>query len=158
MMTWLIYMFEVSNLIPDSLFTLTLICIYKHPKVEPKIKSLLVKAFFLERDINKEYKPPLVITLEELTMEKNMLTAHWKFKLKDQDSLMTRLKRAKKSVVVLVIFLTKVAALCEKIKNLIIWDDPYRTTVFITLTTIGYCTFSVLSIRMILLFAGKIYF
>jgi len=113
-----------------------------------------MRFFFLENDINSYYKTPKVIPQVDLTLKKNMQTAHWKSKLLAESSLMTRLKWAKKSLVILIILLMKASAFFEKLKNIIVWDDPDRTALFLIFTIIGYCAFSVIPLRFLILFAG----
>ena len=148
-------MFEVSNLISDALLVISLICIYKHPEVEKVLKPLFIRLFFGDKDLSTYYKEPLVQAQIDLSRKKSMQTAHWKYKLKAESSLMTRLKVAKKSVVILVIVLMKLSAFCEKVKNIIVWDDRDRSTMFLAITVIGYCSFAVIPLRMVALFACK---
>jgi len=109
----------------------------------------------MENDINTQFKKSKVIPQIDLTLKKSMRTEHWKHKLLAESSLMTRLKWAKKSLVILIILLMKVSAFFEKLKNIIIWDDPDRTALFLIFTITGYCSFSVIPIRFVILLAGK---
>jgi len=117
------------------------------------LKPLFTRLFFEEKDLSSCYKEPLVQSQVDLSRKKSMQTEHWKYKLKAESSLMTRLKVAKKSVVVLVIVLMKISAFCEKIKNIIVWDDRDRSFMFVMITVIGYCSFAVIPLRLVVLFA-----
>lgn len=155
--TWIIFMVEASNVIADFLLVLSILCIYNHPTFNARIKPVLVRLFFMETDINTQFKKSKVIPQIDLTRKKNMQTSHWKYKLIAESSLMTRLKWAKKSLVILIILLMKVSAFFEKLKNIIVWDDPDRTALFLIFTITGYCAFSVLPIRLLILLAGSLF-
>ena len=148
----------MADLIPTLILLLVVLSVYKHPSIEPVVDKKLDFWFFETSHLNSHYQFPQVQTMTELETKKMMQTEKWKYKLVDPDSLVTVFRKAKNSLVSLTILLAKVTGFFEKIKNIITWQDPLRTKIFILVSLIGYCTLSVISFRLIALLSGRLYF
>jgi len=92
--------------------------------------------------------------MRDVEIKKLMNTEKWKYKLVDPESLMSILKRFKAALVDLTVLLTRIMGLVEKFKNIVTWQDPIRTEIYILIGIIGYCSLSVISFRMVLLLAS----
>ena len=137
---------------------MTFLCIYTHPKVKSRVKPFITELFFEERHLNPYYKPPQIQTAFEVDLLETFNTEKWKYKLVDDESLVTTLKKAKKSVVMLTIVLTKISGFFEKLKNIVMWQDHRRSLIFVFCTLVGYCIFAIVPMRFIIFVAGKIEF
>jgi len=99
-----------------------------------------------------------VKTYRDLEIKKLMNTERWKYKLVDPESLVSLFKKFKHFLVEMTSFLTKTTGFLEKIKNIVTWQDPTRTLMFILIGTIGYCVLSVVGLRVLILLGSKCYF
>lgn len=131
-----------------------MLSIYKHPKIESQIKPLFTDIFFREDFRNPYYSVPMVKTLEDIATQKDLNTEKWKFKLVDEDNLVTQLLVIKRILTGISIGLTKAAGFCEKLKNIILWKEPARTSLFIFFGVILYCILALLPLRWSLLLIG----
>jgi len=149
----LIALFDVADTMAVLIGLMGILCFYNHPKVNARVKPALDMVFFGEGHLNPFYRDPEIKTLSDLEMEETFNTERWKYKLTDDESIYSVMKRAKKSVVWLTIFFTKVSGFFEKMKNIIMWQDHRRSMIFLICTVIGYCIFAVVPLRL-LIFAG----
>jgi len=143
--------FEIADIIPNFILILVLACIYHHPKVHDFITNYMITLFFQEKHLNPHFVHPRVKTYRDLEIKKLMNTERWKYKLVDPESLVSLLKKFKHLLVEVTVLLTKGTGFFEKIKNLVTWQDPMRTLIFIGIGTIGYCVLSVISFRFLIL-------
>lgn len=134
---------------------MAILCFTKHPKIEPKIKSFVNRHLFEESSLNPYYKKPQVQTLSELDLLETFNIDKWKYKLRDDESLVSQIKKAKKSVVILTVVLTKLSGFFEKMKNLVLWQDHRRSMLFSIFTLIGYCIFAIVPLRAVIMIAGN---
>jgi len=132
-----------------------LLCAYKHPTIEAKIRPIIERVFFQEQDQNIYYTEPLITTSEEVQTNKDLNTEKWKYKIPDEDNLVTLILLIKRILAWLTITMTKIAGFCEKLKNIIIWKEPLRTSIFITAGLVIYCIIVIVPIRWIFLLAGN---
>ena len=147
---------QVENLLANFVFFIVLLSIYKHPKVENQIKPILTEIFFREDLRNPYYSVPAVKTLEDIATQKDLNTEKWKFKIVDEDNLVTQLLVIKRILTGISIGLTKAAGFCEKLKNIILWKEPARTSLFICFGIVLYCILALLPLRWTLLLIGKL--
>ena len=145
----------MADLIPSLILLLVMISIYYHPNVEPYVNKKFDDWFFQQSHLNPHYHFPRVQTVDELETRKMMQTEKWKYKLVDPDSLVTVIRKAKSSLVLLTIVLAKVTGFFEKLKNIVTWHDPMRTKVFILFSLVGYCALSIISFRLIVLLGSN---
>lgn len=146
--------FQISDIISSLLLALAILCFYKHPKVEPNIKSFMVRHFFNEDSLNPNYQKPKIQTLSDLDLIETFNIERWRYKLRDDESLVSQIKKAKKSIVILTIIMTKISGFCEKLKNLVIWQDQRRSLLFGIITLIGYCIFEIVPLRVVIMIGG----
>ena len=118
----------------------------------------MITFFFQEKHLNPHYIFPRVKTYRDLEIKKLMNTERWKYKLVDPESLVSLFKKFKHFLVEMTSFLTKTTGFLEKIKNIVTWQDPTRTLMFILIGTIGYCVLSVVGLRVLILLGSKCYF
>ncbi len=137
---------------------MVLLAVYKHPSVESKVLPVLNKIFFRKEFQNPFFSVPLVITAEDIQIKKDLNTEKWKYKIEDEDNLVTLLLLIKRILAGLTIMLTKTAGFFEKVKNLITWREPLRTSLFIVAGLIIYCVLSILPLRWVIIFGSKIRF
>lgn len=154
-MTYVVVMTDISTLIPDLILLAVILFIYNHPKVKEFIQHYFISWFFNPAHRNPHYLEPRVQTLDDLENKKFMNTERWRYKLVDNESLVSLMKRAKKSIVILTIKLTKIAGFIEKLKNIAIWQDPTKTLMFIGFCLVAYCVLSVLNFRFLVLLGSK---
>lgn len=154
-MTHLILLYDAPSSLSLFFVCLTLLIVYKHPRVEAKMNSYMDVYFFSEQHLNSHYRHPLVETLEEDIDRQDMDTEKWKYKLVDDDPILYQLKLAKKSIIVFIIILHRVTGFFEKLKNIVIWHDPKKTHWFIGLMVLAYCAASVMPFRFLFLFISK---
>jgi len=138
---------EFENWFANLILLLVLLCIYNHQGVNSRIKPLFVKCFFKDSDLNPNYLKPRIKIKEDVQTQKDLNTEKWKYKIVDEDNLVTQLIIIKNVLAWIAIALTKFAGFCEKLKNLIMWVEPLRTSVFICLGLIAYCVLAVLPFR-----------
>jgi len=134
---------------------MTLLCFYNNPRVNARVKPVLTTLFFNEDHLNPFFREPQIQTLSDLEMAETFNTERWKYKLTDDESIYSVMKRAKKSVVWLTIFFHKVSGFFEKMKNIIMWQDSRRSMIFLFCSLIGYCIFAVVPLRLIIFIASK---
>ena len=156
MITYFMATFHVADILPGFLILLAFICLYNHPKIEPKVKSLMDQYFFDDKYLNSFYRHPQIKTQFELELIETFNTEKWRHKLKDDESIVSQLKKAKKSIVILTIVLTKISGFCEKMKNIMIWQDPRRTLIFFAFTLIGYCVAAVVPMKLLILAGSNV--
>src|SRR5207249_4315478 len=94
-------------------------------------ENLLDRYLFCTSQLNPFYQQPKVMTIEDQEIKKYQNTAKWKEKFRNEESLVTTFKKAKKSLALMTIVLNSVSNFFEKMKNIITWEDPIRTTLFI---------------------------
>jgi len=143
---------EFENWFANLILLLVLLCIYNHQGVNSKIKPIFVKCFFKDSDLNSHYLKPRIKIKEDVQTQKDLNTEKWKYKIVDEDNLVTQLIIIKNVLAWIAIALTKFAGFCEKLKNLVMWVEPLRTSVFICLGLIAYCILAVLPFRWTFLF------
>lgn len=153
-MTHMILALEPSDMIGLFFLFLTLLSLYKHPKVESLVNGFMDTYFFSDTSLNPNYHAPLVQTFEERSFKKDMQTDKWKYKFIDEDTVFKKIKIAKKSTIVFASILLKITAFFEKLKNIVTWHDPPRTVWFIVFTFLAYCVLAVLPFRFVFLVAG----
>lgn len=154
-MTYTTIYFDITEVISGFLMILTLLCIYKHPKIEPILHNFIVSIFFEDRHLNPSYREPKIITSFEFELLDAFNTERWRYKLVDDESLISVIKKGKKAIVILTIILTKLAGFCEKMKNLVTWQDQRRSFMFIGITLLGFCIFALVPLKLIALTASK---
>jgi len=156
--TFLGFHIEIADLIPNLLLLTVLACVYHHPKVHQKAVNVTDKIFFGENRLNPHYIHPRVQSMRDVEIKKLMNTEKWKYRLVDPESLMSILKRFKAALVDITVLLTRIMGIIEKFKNIVTWQDPIRTEIYIVIGVIGYCSLSVISFRMVLLVASNLKF
>jgi len=150
--THLILSHDASNVLALFFIWLTLLIIYKNPKIEARIKGYMDLYLFSEQHLNPNYHHPMVQTLEEGIDKQDMDTEKWKYKLVDDDPILYQLQLAKKSIIVFTVILHRVTGFFEKLKNIILWHDPIKTLLFLVLSSLAYCAASVMPFRFLFLF------
>ena len=138
-------------MIPNIILLTVLACAYHHPSVHGKATNLASKIFFGENRLNPHFIHPRVQTMRDVEIKKFMNTEKWKYRLVDPESLMSIYKRFKAALVGITVVLTRIMGIIEKFKNIITWQDPIRTEIYILIGVIGYCALSVISFRMLIL-------
>lgn len=114
-----------------------------------------MRHFFNEESLNPNYKKPKIQTLSDLDLIETFNIEKWRYKLRDDESLVSQIRKAKKSVVILTVILTKISGFCEKLKNLILWQDQRRSLLFGFIALIGYCIFEIVPLRAVIMIGGK---
>jgi hypothetical protein len=158
LLTWFLISFDVSTFVPDFLFFLIILSIYKAPPIKKYIQPFLQKYFFDDSHLNHFYQKPCVVTADDQDIKKSMNTAKWKEKFRNEESLVTTFKKAKKSLATMTIVLNSVSSFFEKLKNIVSWEDPTRTTCFIVFLIFTYCALYTIGLRTMFLLAGNSYF
>jgi len=153
--THLILTHDASNVLALFFVWMTLLTVYKYPKIETRIKAYLDLYFFSEQHLNPHYHHPLVQTLEEGSDKQDMDTEKWKYKLVDDDPILYQLQLAKNIIIVFTVILHKVTGFFEKLKNIILWHDPIKTLWFLALMALAYCAAAVMPFRFLFLFISN---
>ncbi len=147
-------MYDLLDTIPNLLFLIMFACVYNHPKVKTYITKTAESLFFQEKHLHLSYVQPRVKTYKDLEIKKFMNTERWKYKLVDPESLVSILKKFKHLIIQMTILNTTALGVVEKLKNIVTWQDPLRTVIFLSIVTLAYCITSDISMRIVILFAG----
>lgn len=155
LLTTFIILFDVSTVLPDFMFLLVLIALYKSPPMNKYVLPYLEEWFFGDSHLNPYYQNPCVTTAGDQDIKKSMNTSKWKEKFRNEESLVTTFKKAKKSLATMTIVLNSVSSFFEKFKNILSWEDPTRTACFIAFLMFAYCALYAIGLRTMILLAGK---
>jgi Plant phosphoribosyltransferase C-terminal. len=155
LLTIFILTFDISTFLPDLMFFFVLLSIYKAPFVKRYVEPFLEEYFFNESHLNPYYQKPCVTTAEDQDIKKFMNTSKWKEKFRNEESLVTTFKKAKKSLATMTIVLNSVSSFFEKVKNIVCWEDPTRTLCFMGFLMFAYCAIYAIGMRTMILLAGK---
>ena len=134
------------------------ICVLKHPNIENRLKPIVVDFFFKDEYLNSFYRKPCIMTTEDMDTRKDLNTEKWKYKIVDEDNLVTQILLIKRVLTGITITVTKIAGFCEKLKNLMLWKEPIRTYLFVGIGLVFYCILAILPFRWTLLFIGTFYY
>ena len=146
---------EFENWFANIVLLLMVLCIYNNKGVKSRIKPTFQTYFFKVTDLNSHFSSPCVKTKEDIQTLKDLDTEKWRYKIVDEDNLVKQLIWIKNVLAWLAIAMTKFAGFCEKVKNLIMWVEPLRSSIFLCLGLILYCILAVLPFRWTLLFIGN---
>jgi hypothetical protein len=96
-----------------------------------------------------------VATVADQEILKLQNTSKWKEKFRDGESIVTTFKKAKKSLATMTIILNSISNLCEKFKNILYWEDPVRTIMFLAFMMFTYCMLCTVGMRILILIGGN---
>ena len=144
----------MNNILSYISFMLMFFIIFNIPISEFSYRRDIFINKYLKGDINKEYKEPLVETKTQVENQRFKNIESLDLRDINNENLITRYNKMKKSIIQLRIIITYVCDFLEKIKNLVLWKDPQRTFFFLIFIFIFYVFASKLPIRIFVILGG----
>lgn len=145
---------DMNNILSYITFTIIFLIVFNFPVFSLK----KINNIFGFDILNPEYVEPIFETISQLDDRKFKDMERLGMKLKDNESILTKFRAMKKSIAKVQIIITTICNFMEKMKNLLFWKDPQRTTYFLILMFILYVFFSRLPIRVFIILGGIIFF
>ena len=144
----------MNNILSYLTITIIILIIFNIPELSFRKDNFLYKHIVGFDNLNKEYVFPTIETITQQESRKFKDIERLRLKMKDKESILTKYRAMKKSIAKVQIIITSICNFLEKIKNLLLWKDPQRTTYFLVLMFILYVFVSRLPIRFFLLLGG----
>lgn len=146
---------DMNNILSYFMLTIILLLIFNIPDLTLRKDNFLYKYLVGFDNQNIDFVEPKIQTVSQVESKKFKDIERLCDKLKDKDSILTKYRAMKKSIAKVQIIITTICDFLEKIKNLLLWKDPQRTTYFVILIFIIYVFVSRLPMRFFILLAGN---
>ena len=140
----------MNNILSYITFTILFLIVFNIPALSFRKENM----FGLDI-INPEFVEPVFETISQLDNRKFKDIERLRMKLKDKESILTKYRAMKKSIAKVQLIITTICNFLEKMKNLLLWKDPQRTTYFLILIFILFVFVSRLPIRVFVLLGGN---